>query len=115
MLQGHKGGHGGRESTTAGFRPDLPELQGVKGEMRPVWSPVFMSGCSPATDKLLRGFFASRGIELMGSGSLSGSGSGSGPAEPAPEIENGSALGVPLLSGDLSLAGVGTVTYRKGQ
>ena len=50
----------------------------------------------------------------MGSGSLSGSGAGSGPSEPAPEIENGSALGVPLLSGDLSLSGIGTVTYRKG-
>jgi hypothetical protein len=113
MLSGEKSAVK-RDSVAAGFRPDLPELANVKGEMQPVWSPMFVSGASPATEKLLRGFFASRGIELMGSGSLSGSGSGSGPAEPAPPLENGSAVGVPLLSGDLSLAGVGTVTYRKG-
>lgn len=113
MMQGEKAG-GGHETTSAGFRPDLPELKGVQGEMRPVFSPMFVSSASPATARLLHGFFASRGVELMSAGSLSGSGGGSGPAEEAPEIENGSALGVPLLSGDMSLAGVGTVTYRKG-
>lgn len=114
MLQGKGSGGAGRESVSAGFRPELPELAHVKGEMRPVWSPMFCSGASPATNRLLRGFFASRGIELMGAGGVSGSGGGSSSDDPAPEMEHGSSVGVPILSGDLSLAGVGTVTYRKG-
>lgn len=100
-------------SSAAGFQPDLPALAGVKEAMHPLWSPLYLSGASPKTEKMLHNFFAARGIELMGSGTLAGSGGGSSD-EPAPPIENGSALGVPILSGDLSLSGIGTVTYRKG-
>jgi hypothetical protein len=99
-------------SVSRGFRPNLPALTGVEGELRPLTTPLFLSGASPQTERLLRRYFASRGLELFGSGSLSGSSGGR--REPAPPIEAGSALGVPLLSGDLALAAVGTATWRRG-
>lgn len=99
---------------TTGFKLSLPALAGFKGEMHPLWSPLFLSGASAKSERMLRNFFASQGLELMGSGTMAGSSAGNAGGEPAPPIENGSSLGVPILSGDLSLSGVGTVTYRSG-
>ena len=93
-----------------GFRPTNPALSGVDGEMRPLWAPMFLSGASERSRNQLRNYLGSMGIELFDAGGLVG---GAG-EEPAPPLENGSALGIPILTGDLSLAAVGTVTYREG-
>lgn len=94
------------------IRPTLPALANEEGGLRPLATPLFLSGASPHTEQMLRRFFASRGMELMGAGSLAGS-AGAG-REPAPPIEPGSGLGVPLLTGDLALSGIGTATWREG-
>ncbi len=95
------------------LRPRLPALAGVEGELRPLWAPLFVSGASPRVEQRLRGFLAARGMELIGAGPM-GSGGGAGNDQPAPPIEAGSALGVPLMTGDMTLSGVGTVTWREG-
>ena len=75
--------------------------------LRPVLTPLLISGVRPERlpewDKWLRnyGFRA-----LPGSGAM--------PDGPEVELEAGSALGVELTSGDISITGVGTVTYREG-
>lgn len=126
--KGTGGAGGGFSATAAGgglgasvgagegsFRPTLPALAGKKGEMRPLAAPLYLSGASAASERLLRNFFAGEGVELMGGGVMAGSGGGGGAGdEKAPPLEHGSAIGVPILSGDLSLSGVGTVTYVKG-
>jgi hypothetical protein len=99
-------GLGGR-----GRRPTLPALANEEGELRPLATPIMISGASIQTERLLRRFFAMRGMEVLGAGTLAGS-AGAG-REPAPPIQAGSALGVPMLQGDLSVAGVGTVTWRR--
>ena len=99
----------------ASFRSNLPELKHLEGEMVPLSSPLFMSSASPGTERLLRSFFGNRGIEVLSSGAMAGSGGGTAAHGAPPPLSNGSALGVPMLSGDLALAGVGTVTYTDGE
>jgi hypothetical protein len=97
------------------FRPDLPEFEGLQGEMRPLASPLLLSGASARTEARLRNWFGAQGFEVMGAGSMAGSADAEvTQREPAPEIEDGSALGIPIVTGDLSLGAIGTVTYRRG-
>ena len=93
--------------------------------LQPLAAPLFMSTASPATLALARDFFAGTGMEPVGA-SLAGGGAASANAENSPggpvkdlgaladEVSGGYALAVPMVEGDLSMAGVGTVTWRKG-
>lgn len=100
------------ENRRAGFRPTLPELEGLEGRLIPLGTPLFVSASSGRTLERVSAFFESRGFDVMGASTLAATLEGS--AERAPEIEAGSALGVPLLRGDLVIGGVGTATYRRG-
>lgn len=106
-------GDGGADLATARFRPSHPALAGLEGEMVPLMTPLFVSGGSPRTTAELRRFFGSYGLQVLGGGTLAGGSTGGG-AQPSPALQDGSALGVPYLTGDLGLAGVGTVTYTRG-
>ncbi|MEN6626790.1 MAG: SpoIVB peptidase S55 domain-containing protein [Candidatus Sumerlaeia bacterium] len=83
------------------------------GRLRPLLTPFLISGASPAAVRRLAPFFASRGLELIDAGPLA-AGAGADSAEPAPPLEPGSALSVPMLIGDMNVGGIGTVTWRDG-
>lgn len=86
--------------------------EGRPFEMKPLAAPIFAGGASARSLELVGPIFRARGLELMGAGSSAGS--DESPAEPSPEIVAGSGIAIPMLSGDTSIAGIGTVTYRKG-
>jgi hypothetical protein len=105
-------GHGGvAASSLSGFRPTLPAFPEIEGELRPIRSPVFISSASPRVHQWMGNFLGHYGLDLMTAGSLAGSGGGSGDTQDAPDLTHGSALGVPFITGDLSMGGVGTVTW----
>ncbi|HOE96575.1 MAG TPA: SpoIVB peptidase S55 domain-containing protein [Candidatus Sumerlaeota bacterium] len=95
-----------------GFRPSLPQFRGLEGEMRPLMTPVFVSSASPRTRDRLGRFLAGRGLELFAAGGLTGA-DAAAPMD-APPLQAGSSLGVPMITGDLMLGGVGTVTWADG-
>lgn len=80
----------------------------------PLSTPIFVSGASPTAVQLLSRFFKAHNLELIDAGPLGAGGGGSEIKEPAPPIEAGSALGIPMLLGEMNIAGVGTVTWREG-
>lgn len=100
-------------------RPEDAQLQGVgavsglgAGQLgtllRPIATPLVMSGFEPELGDLLGSAFGSQGFVPMG-----GSAAPSRPGEMAFEgpLKPGDAVGVMLLSGDLRLGGTGTVTH----
>ena len=97
-----------------GWRPTNPAVAGMEGELVPLASPLYLSSVSPRAGRMLSNFFAAQGISVINVGGMAGVGAQRSGGEPAPRIEAGSALGVPLVTGDLSISGVGTVTYREG-
>lgn len=81
-------------------------------ELEPLTSPFTISGASPESVAALDRFMGARGLQLMAAGSNAGS--NETPDEPAPPIVGGSALSMPLMTGAVTVASTGTVTYRKG-
>ncbi len=75
--------------------------------LRPVATPLFVSGVRPEQLAALRPLVESYGFRLY-----PGPGQSSTPVQ-AP-LEPGAALGVAFCLGDISAASVGTVTYRQG-
>ena len=114
-----------RISDLSGVSPAA--LDGVPDQitMRPLAAPLFMSSAAPATLAVARAFFAGTGVEPVPA-SLGGGGASSARAENSPggpvtdlaaladELAGGYALAIPMVEGDLNMAGVGTVTWRKG-
>jgi len=99
-LSGVGGTFGGTGST--------PVAAWDAGELRPVATPLVMSGFSPRSVGELRDELGERGLfPVIGGGSAPSS------AAPPP-LEPGAALGVQLVRGDFSVTGVGTLTYREG-
>ncbi len=98
------------------FRATSSELMSELGSeplrMIPLVSPFYVSGLSGPGNSELKAFFAARGLSLMPMGSSAGS--SSTPDEPSPPMVAGSALAIPIMTGDLSISAVGTATYRSG-
>lgn len=96
--------------------PTSPRVMEAMGsapvEMIPLSAPVCISGASKQTTDLMNRFLGSRGIEMYAAGSSGGS--VETPAEASPPMVGGSAIAIPLMTGDLTMASVGTVTYRNG-
>jgi sugar lactone lactonase YvrE len=86
----------------------LPVGPGTLG-MAPLTTPVVVSGFSArgraAVAEALRPFNLS---VQMGGGRMDR------PVEPAPNLVPGAGIGVSLISGDMEMTAVGTVTWRKG-
>jgi len=95
-------------------------------EMRPLTTPIFVSGLSPKTYEIMRQLFDGMDLQPTGGMEPVSTWSPSAPAQNAPggpvpdlqalanEFGGGYGLAVPFIEGDLSMAGVGTVTFRKG-
>jgi hypothetical protein len=82
----------------------------VSGLMKPLPTPLMVSGVSARTLAVFKDIFAKRGLDLMAV--PGGSAPNGGP--PASTLEPGSPMAVVLLSGDFSISGVGTLTWRQG-
>jgi len=75
--------------------------------LRPIATPLMMSGFEPAVSDLLSGAFGAQGFIPTGRGTMGRAGEKpyDGPLKP------GDAIGVMLVSGDLELGATGTVTH----
>jgi hypothetical protein len=81
--------------------------------LRPISTPLVMSGFDAETIELISGAFSEAGFTPM----VSGSGSGPqlpGTSPPAGPLREGDAIGVSLIGGDLEMGATGTVTHIDG-
>ncbi|MGA2052341.1 MAG: SpoIVB peptidase S55 domain-containing protein [Opitutales bacterium] len=78
--------------------------------LRPLPTPLLASGISARTLAVFKDEFAKRGLEVMQA--PGGAVAGGGPD--ADQLEAGSAIGVMLMTGDFTMSGVGTLTWRDG-
>ncbi len=76
--------------------------------LRPIFTPLVMGGFTADSSQLLSSVFADRGFVPV-----AGGGAGLRRADASP-LQPGDAIGIGLISGDLSLAGAGTVTLVDG-
>jgi hypothetical protein len=79
--------------------------------MRPIATPLVMSGFEPALADMLSGAFRDQGFMPMG-GAAAGSRPGEMPFDGP--LKPGDAIGVTFVNGDLQLGGTGTVTHIDG-
>lgn len=85
--------------------------------LRPLATPLMTSGVSPRLIEKMRPIFESCGIVPVQAGGVGGrsSAAATGDAEPFADIEPGSTLVVPLITGDIDMSAVGTATEVIGQ
>jgi hypothetical protein len=77
--------------------------------LRPISTPLLMSGFEPETVDLLSGAFRDAGFTPMLTGTAAGAQN-----EPTGPLREGDAIGVALASGDLDLGATGTITHLDG-
>lgn len=79
-------------------------------QLEPLATPLMAGGLSPSLLKQVAPLFERYGLTALQAG-----GGGSAPDDaPAPKLEPGAALAVPLLTGDVDLTAIGTVTETIG-
>ncbi len=94
---------------------EAARLRGAAAEdtlvMAPVVTPIMAHGVSKRALERL-----SSKLSLLGLWPVQGGGGGAGAAAAGDrvDLEPGSAIGVQLMRGDVSITAIGTVTYRKG-
>ncbi len=122
-----EGRFGKRDPETGGIAPKSVFVDGSNGPaglfhnaeeaargmtLTPLRAPLQMSSCSPATLAFLKENWPGGASEIhVGSG---GAGGVLVDAIASNEVTNGYSLGIPILTGDMSLQVTGTVTYREG-
>ena len=77
--------------------------------LRPVSTPLLLGGLTPASVELSQDLFSALGLEPLQAG-----GSGGTDAAAPRRYEDGGAIGVRLISGDVNAMGLGTVTHVDG-
>jgi hypothetical protein len=80
-------------------------------QLEPLATPLMTGGLSPSLLKQVAPLFARYGLTTLQAGGGGGSASAD---EAAAKLEPGSALAVPLLTGDVDLTAIGTVTETVG-
>ena len=88
---------------------DTTSVSGPGPGWRRLNSPLWVSGAGPTTLRLLTELLAPMGFEPV----AGTSGGDAGTTAPVPLVP-GSAIGVRLIGGDLTIAGIGTVTHIDG-
>ncbi len=96
-------------ANTGSFAVKLPAAVSESAVMRPIMTPVVFSGFSREATELLRPQLEGWGIVPVAGGSFSES---LGDID-AP-FEEGAAVGVQLIRGDMSASAIGTLTVREG-
>jgi hypothetical protein len=91
-----------------------PAVATLEGEFRPL-RPVFtMSGLSPAVSDLFAPRLSALGLNASALGGNTLGANDSNPTQPSPPLTPGSAVAVALATGDITLAGTGTVSDVDG-
>lgn len=85
------------------------------GSAVPVTTPVLMAGASDRTAELVEALFAAAPTRPVFSPRSAQGNAGPQPAEEADTLEPGAAIAVQLMSGDLQLAALGTLTAVEGR
>jgi hypothetical protein len=85
---------------------------GTPGHLQPVAIPLSVSGASEASLAYLGQEMQALGLHPVRAG---GSGSKTRPGAAAPALLPGAAVGVALISGDMSTTAMGTLTYSDGK
>jgi len=80
--------------------------------LKPLPTPLVVSSCSPATARLIERIFKPLGVEPIFA--AVGASADAADKVSTASLVNGSAMGVPYLMGDLSMAVIGTATYVHG-
>ncbi|MBI2504785.1 MAG: hypothetical protein HYW07_16330 [Candidatus Latescibacteria bacterium] len=75
----------------------------------PLGTPVWVAGASPLASQALAKAFGKAGLKMLAAPG------GQTPPDLQTELVPGAALGVQLISGDLSATGIGTLTYVDGE
>ncbi len=83
--------------------------QADSGGISPLWCPVVTSGLPAVASEQLAGTLRPFGLMVV-----SGSGSGGGGSGSDVRLEPGACLSIPLVSGDISMDVIGTVTEVRG-
>ncbi|MFH1540226.1 MAG: SpoIVB peptidase S55 domain-containing protein [bacterium] len=79
-------------------------------ELLPVPTPITLGGFTARGGEKVKGFLSSRGMIPMAAG-----GAAEETEHPeADDLQPGSAISVPMMTGDMRMTAVGTVTYREG-
>jgi hypothetical protein len=99
------------------FKPN-PRL-GLDGDdsvtrMRPLVTPLMTTGLPPKLVDQLTPIFKAYGMTPLQAGGIGGKPATGDQAKPPVELEPGSVLAVPLLTGDVEMTAVGTCTERIG-
>jgi hypothetical protein len=82
--------------------------------LHPLATPLELSGVPTRLLTQLAPFFAPYGLVPLQAGGGGGGTAATQPGQPAPAIEPGSVLAVPLIGGDMDASAVGTCTERIG-
>jgi hypothetical protein len=91
-----------------------PAVATLEGEFRPL-RPVFtMSGLSPAVSDLFAPRLSALGLNASALGGNTLGANDANPTQPSPPLTPGSAVAVALATGDITLAGTGTVSDVDG-
>ena len=99
------------EASALRLRRSLPPDTAV---MVPVATPVMLSGFGPRAQRAVQRLLAPFGLMLVPGGGAAAGGPAPEGAAPAVPLEPGSAFGVALVDGDVSLTAIGTITYVEG-
>lgn len=86
-----------------------PVLSGAAGmEMVPIETPVAVTGADPRTFGFLEGMLSPYGMRVVQGGTMSAD------SLAGARLEPGASLGVTMMQGDMTISGVGTVTWVDG-
>lgn len=91
-----------------GLRPAAPAVEAGSDhplKLQPLGTPLMLSGVPASVERVFGPIFQSRGMLTLQAG---GGGAGEGAAETV--LEPGAVMAVPLLTGDVDMTAVGTVT-----
>jgi hypothetical protein len=105
---GGAGGPGaGMVPAGAGAGPDGVWSPALPPGLQPIGVPLACSGCDPGVLRYYAPIFRAAGLEPVTGGGVEGDG------EPMPLVP-GSPIGGALVTGDLSMTGIGTLTHVEG-
>lgn len=92
------------------FEPDMKNFEGEENyNLVPIKIPLFFNGISDNSIRIFKSDFEKLGFVPLSGGDLSLEKS----SNSFEKFEPGSAVGVNIITGDLNLTGIGTVTYVK--
>ncbi len=98
-------------------RSDAQTVQASSTDVRPVRTPLVVSGLSAGAFTRLETVLSGYPFQVVRGGGAAAPAAGAAGAGGAPGVDEfgpGSALGVQLVRGDVDLTGVGTLTWRGG-